>query len=46
MDPYIVAALYAAAACLVLVPGGFAVFKTQYHFLDLCWLDLLAVQPR
>ena len=33
MDPIFVAAIYAVAG-VVLIPIGFAVFKTQYQFLD------------
>lgn len=33
MDPIFVAAIYAVAG-VVLIPVGFAVFKTQYQFLD------------
>jgi hypothetical protein len=33
VDPIFVAAIYAVAG-VVLIPVGFAVFKTQYQFLD------------
>jgi hypothetical protein len=33
VDPFLVAAIYVIAA-VVLIPVGFAVFKTQYQFLD------------